>query len=701
MLLRYRAIKVLIMSLQAKRISKSYHVQVALDKATDIISDVDFDIDIDINKGRLSQDDYDSFKTKTINEDTLQDYNFVGKFLLSYLNTKRYYKYRCDEDGVSGWVNTPSWDEAWSVYNSYCFIKSYLEGLITDYFENPVQHGFKKTNFGLDLDLKDGTPIWFNEFSTNGLARFCVMTLNFKYWWEVRRFLPLWEQLRYKERPMRSLYNEQMVRNVAIIATTPKFNKLPIHVKKDMAENYGLLEMFLRDGNIWKQLMVYDAYKSIVPYNEMYRFNNMEGYLPYNLAVRLVKLYGKNKVKLMLASHCYQALKEGQNFWVEYNNLINNTTRHHKASVLCNMLSNSRTYKEYYFIYQMLCGGSYEVFCQIVKSMFEDDEDERDNISGLSVELLLQASLIPPTAVEAVLQTESWKHDSWGQKLIELVSTFKKQSAQWLNTNYKLGRNYHDCTYYLQGKYDSKLVQFLFKWVKQEISDLSKIVTHWSDLTDEEKALSFAPLMNIINSKVYAGVKHTEFAVECAKHGYSQSRFNKLQERFIKSQEVPDFLPDVEVEMNGYRAYFLPRSDVRGYFLGEYTNCCQHPEGVGSSCAYYGQEKANSGFLVVEKKGVIYAQSWTWINTQDSYLCFDNVEAKGIDNQSLFQAIYQEVANKLSDKFTVLMGTGLSDLQLSDNWQRLEQRCYLPSDYDGYTDAKTQVVLAFQSTVKA
>ncbi|MGC5340813.1 hypothetical protein ACPXBC_30025, partial [Escherichia coli] len=84
----------------------------------------------------------------------------------------------------------------------------------------------------------------------------------------------------------------------------------------------------------------------------------------------------------------------------------------------------------------------------------------------------------------------------------------------------------------------------------------------------------------------------------------------------------------------------------RGLFLGEHTNCCQHPGEAGSACAWFGQENARSGFFVVENKAKeIVAQSWAWISDQNG-LVFDSLEAKGLGSRAdAVSKIYQAAAN--------------------------------------------------------
>ena len=78
-------------------------------------------------------------------------------------------------------------------------------------------------------------------------------------------------------------------------------------------------------------------------------------------------------------------------------------------------------------------------------------------------------------------------------------------------------------------------------------------------------------------------------------------------------------IPFVEVRHGPYKMYRLKKADPRGIFLGEYTDCCQHPLGEGDTSAWYGHENLGSAFFVVEDThtGQIVAQSWAWAAEED------------------------------------------------------------------------------------
>lgn len=149
-----------------------------------------------------------------------------------------------------------------------------------------------------------------------------------------------------------------------------------------------------------------------------------------------------------------------------------------------------------------------------------------------------------------------------------------------------------------------------------------------------------------------------------------------------------------------YVGRFLPRNDVRVGFFGNYTNCCQHFTGAGSSSAISSVKDEFSQLFVVEKAGEIICGSWTWVSSadQNNYLsvCFDNVEAKGLTEgqQASCRDIYVQVAEYLVVKlgyYQVPVGTGHTDLAF-DAFPL--GKVAMNHHYSGYTDADSQWILA-------
>jgi len=272
------------------------------------------------------------------------------------------------------------------------------------------------------------------------------------------------------------------------------------------------------------------------------------------------------------------------------------------------------------------------------------------------------------------------------------------------------------------------LGDYLFKYYNHvSKEDLFALANAWKTLSVEERdANPQAILKAMVDKKITEqygteNIKDMDFARECAKWNLYPETFLRMQDHFIDSQSVP--LPkwannvfyqiNVPMKIDGktvnmpkYQAYFLLRSDPRGLFLGNYTNCCQHPGGQGEWCAIHGQTDKKGCFFVIEdvSNGIpeIIAQSWTWQAKGNRGIVFDNVESKGLgDRQEDVMQIYRKVAQRLR-KWNprirqVTVGTNYSDLDLSSLPEK-EEPLETPSKFN-YYDAKIQRSLAKNKNV--
>ena len=305
-----------------------------------------------------------------------------------------------------------------------------------------------------------------------------------------------------------------------------------------------------------------------------------------------------------------------------------------------------------------------------------------------------------------------------------IITVFNKNWEAWVA---KFGGDIHAAAQILPPgsvRELSGLGDFLMRWFgKINNNDIHIISTYWSKLTPEQKQLPPKQIAEIANiAKVQQifeneDVEHVPFAVETAKwwqdhkavdesewrdpddddtFGEEEApRFDELQRLFMESQKVP--LPEwtqYTASAGGLTGRFLPRSDVRGLYLGQYSNSCQHPWNLGAECAYHGQSSPHGAFFVVEdKEGNIVAQSWVW-EDKDGDVVFDNVEALGIGKVRMpyVQKIYSDVAKQMEGRM-VNIGAGTSDLDLKPF--KASTVLIQPYDYDGYSDAtKRQHVLA-------
>jgi len=257
----------------------------------------------------------------------------------------------------------------------------------------------------------------------------------------------------------------------------------------------------------------------------------------------------------------------------------------------------------------------------------------------------------------------------------------------------------HDMGINLQSwLYSKELCNWLWKHrASQRWSDLVRIANNWEALKEMGASLSMPikDLAALLASLQYENVRHVHFAHECAKWGVSQRYFEVWQDRWLKGllNLKYESIPRVDFSEGDYRFYRLQKDDPRGLFLGEYTDCCQHPRGVGESCAWHGHESPNGAFFVVEYRGQIVAQSWAW--RHGGVLVFDNIEVLGADKErdNKVLELYKRAAKLLLGCLgitEVRVGCRYTDVDLSD----LPDVNPVPTPEGVYTDASQQKLLA-------
>lgn len=403
--------------------------------------------------------------------------------------------------------------------------------------------------------------------------------------------------------------------------------------------------------------------------------------LPKKLALKVFKF--QDTMKFRLAQASYNPYQTEEEFWIEFNRLLKLQNRREKATKLY-----QAGYKK--VAINLVHQGVNQLSEKALIDWYDDE-------CGLDFEFLN----LKVKALNAILENFNGKF-SWN--CIKMAYTFGNNWKAWLSKNKKLNRSFHDATYFLPTIGGVKgLDSFLLKYANKPTYELELVCQSWDRLTSKDLQLNFTDLIAKLRTNVYVKINVEEFAIECAKHGVTDRNYATFENRYLVAQTEKDFHPEVEIQKEGYTGKFLPRADVRGVFLGQYTNCCQHPAGMGKDCAWYGLEKANSGFFVVtDKEDEIIAQSWVWSTPKG--ICFDNVEAKGLgERDSLVGSIYKEAANVLKESYRwVTMGLTLGDLKcvFEISMENQTQILEVPNDFSGYTDAKSQVVLACNPKVR-
>lgn len=199
--------------------------------------------------------------------------------------------------------------------------------------------------------------------------------------------------------------------------------------------------------------------------------------------------------------------------------------------------------------------------------------------------------------------------------------------------------------------------------------------------------------INIEGDYHLINVRDHVFANEAKVNGISYSSYPNIEERWLnRSREC--VLPNIKLEHENYKLFLMSKDDPRGLFLGNYTACCQHPDGAGHGAAWYGATKPNAGFYVIEDdKGKIVSQTLAWINGDG--LVLDSIESiRKQEDESMLKAynLFSELAEIIeeSHKLRVTVGEAYGTDFIKDMMFPVKDPISIPDDLS-YSDADTQL----------
>jgi hypothetical protein len=217
-----------------------------------------------------------------------------------------------------------------------------------------------------------------------------------------------------------------------------------------------------------------------------------------------------------------------------------------------------------------------------------------------------------------------------------------------------------------------------------------------SKISELAKTKSFSEIIELINastslvlfSKVDVTepalakefIKHIEFDDNEEKQSVvdENERLNALykglQDIFKNSKNsIQPWWASLKANKEGYTARFLPRDDPRGMFLGNYADCCQHPDSWAASVAIDGQISKKSSFFVIEdQKGAMILASYVWEDNRRQ-VCFDSFETIGskVFGSAKAQQICQDLIYEIAQ-----------DMNTNVNYGILSNGSYKPERFD-------------------
>lgn len=189
----------------------------------------------------------------------------------------------------------------------------------------------------------------------------------------------------------------------------------------------------------------------------------------------------------------------------------------------------------------------------------------------------------------------------------------------------------HDlCLFNLPDNYDAQVTQYSY-WKRLLLTHGPEATKYlaWSMHIDAVLAAqlkngqepSLDDLKTLIETSSYKKVNEAkELASLSLKFLRTEEEFDTNLAKLRNGLKTMDFLPEISIEgaeIDKKLAKFsfkkLPINDLRGFYLGEYTSCCQSLNKQGEFCAIHGMTSAYGAFYVVYEKETIIAQAWAWI----------------------------------------------------------------------------------------
>lgn len=326
------------------------------------------------------------------------------------------------------------------------------------------------------------------------------------------------------------------------------------------------------------------------------------------------------------------------------------------------------------------------------------------------VSVLRTATTVPPRGLSGKVARKLLSggpyDDDILQPFVKLWLVFGKNSEKWMEITES---NVHDAGQIIFG--DPKLAAEAgayilknFRIVKEKIKrgeshvvmgEAKRLIGTWERGWEK---LTWAQSCRKSAERNYVGIR-ADVAEICAELKLSQRHAEEYQGWLKRhhnknSEAIPPVTVvggDVGVE-GDWKFEKLDHDDLRGPLLGLYTDCCQHPNGIGAECAEHGWKSPFGAFFVVKYNGKIVAQSWAWRNARA--FVFDNVEALGNSYKEGIFTLYEEAARKLVGRMgieVVNVGSSHSDVDLSNLSDVTPER---PEDYRGYCDSNSQIRLA-------
>ena len=193
-----------------------------------------------------------------------------------------------------------------------------------------------------------------------------------------------------------------------------------------------------------------------------------------------------------------------------------------------------------------------------------------------------------------------------------------------------------------------------FNLIKDKI-DIVANVAKTSEILDMLKYNDFNSIEKMFSGKYFGKVKSGELTLSEAV-ALSKSRYD------IKEIMKPHDLKGTSVRLGRETAGIMAWDDIRQFFLGDYTHCCQTFGEAGETSMLFGLYSKHSGFFSIERDEKVLAQAWVWEAKNDT-LVLDNIELADCRDVEQFTNILYKWAES-SPYRNIQLGLGYSDMTL-------------------------------------
>lgn len=191
-----------------------------------------------------------------------------------------------------------------------------------------------------------------------------------------------------------------------------------------------------------------------------------------------------------------------------------------------------------------------------------------------------------------------------------------------------------------------------FNLLKDKI-DIVANVAKTSEILDMLKYNDFNSIEKMFSGKYFSKVRSGELTLSEAV-ALSKSKYD------IKEIMKPHDLKGTSVRLGREKAGIMAWDDIRQFFLGDYTHCCQTFGEAGETSMLFGLISPHSGFFSIERDRKVLAQAWVWEAKNDT-LVLDNIELADCREVDQFTNILYKWVES-SPYRNIQLGLGYSDI---------------------------------------